>query len=134
MGGSLADAIAKRDGCILCGIQVASALTNAHAHEGTKGYPDRTFRLCWTCHRMYDHDILSTAEVVEAEKAWEAGAQPDATTLHRRIQADLANDTRTVNKARQHKDAAKRAGLTRRLSSRAKKAWITRNKNKAPFS
>jgi len=78
---------------------------------------------------MYDHDILSTAEVVEVENAWAAGALPDVTVLHRRIEAELESGIRIVNKARQHKDAAKRAGLTRRLSNRAKKAWATRNKN-----
>lgn len=114
------------DGCILCGLTVASALTNAHAHEGSEGWPKRIFRLCWTCHRMYDHDIIKTAELITAEAAWAVGDQPDATRLHRRIEAELASGLRIVNKARQHKGAAERAGRTRRLSLRAKKAWLSR--------
>ena len=118
--------LVSSDGCVLCGLQIASCLTNAHAHEGTDGYPNRTFRLCWSCHRMYDHDIIATNELLEAEMAWGQGDRPDATGLHRQIEADLAGGLRTVNKARQHKGAAQRAGRTRRLSNRAKRAWATR--------
>jgi hypothetical protein len=114
------------DGCILCGLTIPSALTNAHAHEGTEGWPERVFRLCWTCHRMYDHDIVETGELIKAETAWAAGNCPDATQLHRKLEADLAAGDRVVDKARQHKGAAVRAGLTRRLSLRAQKAWLTR--------
>lgn len=89
----------------------------------------RTFRLCWSCHRMYDQDSLSTAEVVAEEAAWATGETPDETALHRCIEADLASGGRTTNKARQHKGAAKRAGRTRGLSNRAKKAWATRQKD-----
>jgi hypothetical protein len=120
------------DGCVLCGLTVRSALTNAHAHAGSYEDPDRVFRLCWTCHRMYDHDIIRTAEVAAAEAAWAAGLRPDATSLHRRIEAELASGLRLVDKSRQHKGAATRAGQTRGRSNRARRAWATRRKNSAP--
>jgi len=104
----------RNDGCILCGLQVLSCLTNAHAHEGAEGHPDRTFRLCWSCHRMYDHDIISTEEVLAAEEAWARGARPDAAQLHRQIENDLINQRRIVNKARQYGDGPQKAGRTRR--------------------
>ncbi len=119
------------DWCLLCGISAASALTRAHAHDGVPGHPDRTFKLCWTCHRLYDHDVVSSEEVLRAEQACHGGQRPDATAWFRRVEADLLDGERAVNKARQHKNAQIRAGLTVRLRNRAKKAWRTRKENES---
>lgn len=116
----------SRPGCVTCGITVPSALTKAHVHEGFPGHPDRTFSLCWTCHRLYDHDIISSVEVEEAERAWQCGLTPDATQWFRRIEQEIADGTRAANKARQHKGGAARAVKKKKARARAIIAWKTR--------
>lgn len=115
-----------RDGCILCGTLVHSTLSNAHGHARDGVEDGKTFRLCLSCHRMYDHDIVSTVELVQAERRWEAGFVPDATALHRLIEADLAAGTRRVDKAVQHKFGARKAALKIRRRAAARKAVATR--------
>lgn len=53
--------------CITCGLAIRSALTWAHAHPGHGEDVRRVFRLCCTCHRLYDHGLIETSEVLHAE-------------------------------------------------------------------
>lgn len=86
------------DCCCICGLAIAELLTNAHLHRS-----HHTVRLCWTCHRAYDIDILTTAEVLEAERAVRGRDGPvDVNALHRNWERDLASGKRRVNKQRQH--------------------------------
>lgn len=117
------------DGCLTCGLTVPSALTWAHVHAGQDQDARRVFRLCCTCHRLYDHDIIKTDEVLRAEDAWIAGPRPKTSPLFRAITADVKAGIRVARPEVQHKGAAVRAGITVRQSNRAKRAWITRRRN-----
>jgi hypothetical protein len=54
----------------VCGLAISELLTDARLHGS-----HRTARLCWTCHRAYDIDVLTTEEVLAADHravtAWE---------------------------------------------------------------
>ena len=112
-----------------CGLTVPSALTWAHVHAGQDQDERRVFRLCCTCHRLYDHDIIKTCEVLRAEDAWIAGSRPKLAPLFRAITADVQAGIRVARPEFQHKGAAVRAGITVRKSNSAKKAWVTRRRN-----
>lgn len=75
---------------------------------------------------MYDHDIVSSAEVEAAERAWLHGSTPDASIWFRRVEEGIADGSRVVNKARQHKGGAQRAGKKIKARARAIKAAKTR--------
>ena len=117
------------DGCVLCGLMVQSCLTNAHIHKEFSEDAKRTFRLCWSCHRMYDHDIISTQEVIEAENDWALGVWPDATAFHRQIETELESGERRVDKSRQHKFGARKAGKKIKSKNAGRKAAKTRKEN-----
>lgn len=103
------------DCCCMCGLAIPELLTNAHLH-GSR----RTVRLCWTCHRAYDIDILTTREVLAAERAVRGRDRHiDINALHRTWERDLASGKRRVNKQRQH-------GRTfEQSSANAQRAWVT---------
>lgn len=103
------------DRCCLCGLAVKELLTNAHLHGS-----HRTVRLCWTCHRAYDIDILTEEEIVAAQSARRSpGWRVDLNALHRAWERDLASGKRRINKQRQH-------GRTFEQSrANALKAWET---------
>src|SRR5271170_7480367 len=50
-------------GCRYCWSRLDLICTNAHLH----GCDDDTIRLCWVCHRVYDHDVIKTPELLDAE-------------------------------------------------------------------
>src|SRR6516225_647809 len=86
------------DRCCVCGLAIEALLTNAHLHGS-----HRTVRLCWTCHRAYDIDILTTEEVLTAETAARRGNQTlDVSALHRGWERDLQSGKRRIDKRRQH--------------------------------
>ena len=96
-----------RDCCCMCGLAVTELLTNAHVHELlTNAHvhdSQRTVRLCWTCHRAYDIDILTTHEVLAAERETLAGARRvDVSAMHGQWRLDLDAGARRINKQRQH--------------------------------
>ena len=96
--GNVLNLIGFEDACCMCGLAIPELLTNAHLH-GSR----RTVRLCWTCHRAYDIDILATREVLAAECALRSrDRHVDVNTLHRTWERDLASGKRRVNKQRQH--------------------------------
>jgi hypothetical protein len=104
-----------QDRCCMCGLAITELLTAAHLHDSP-----RTVRLCWTCHRAYDIDILNTEEVLAAETETRAGSRRvDVSAMHNEWARDLASGKRRVNKQRQH-------GRTPEQSSaNARKAWET---------
>lgn len=56
----------------------------------TQGHDERrVFRLCCTCHRLYDHDIIKTSEVVAAENAWAQEARPKMTPWFQTLSEDV---------------------------------------------
>ena len=118
-----------QDGCITCGLTLASALTRAHAHPGQGEDARRVFRLCWTCHRLYDHGIIETHELLVAEDAWLAGRRPEPAPWFRLLAAEMDAGKRVVRTELQHKGAAVRAGLTIRRRNAALKAVATRRRN-----
>ena len=77
-------------------------------------------RLCWTCHRAYDIDILTTQEVVAAERVVRGrDRQADVNVLHRVWERDLNSGKRRVNKKRQH------GRIFEQSSANARGAWDT---------
>ena len=105
-----------QDRCCMCALAVPELLTNAHVHDAG----DRTVRLCWTCHRAYDIDILKTPEVEAAERETRAGTRRvDVSAMHRQWRLDLDAGARYINQQRQH-------GRTREESQEnARRAWDT---------
>ena len=104
-----------QDRCCMCGLEITELLTDAHLHD-----TQRTVRLCWTCHRAYDIDILKTEEILGAAIETRAGSRRvDVSAMHNEWRRDLASGKRRVNKQRQH-------GRTPEQSSaNARKAWET---------
>jgi len=111
--GAVFNLICFEDCCCMCGLAIPELLTNAHIH-GSR----RTVRLCWNCHRAYDIDILTTREVLAAERAVRGrDRQVDVNALHQTWERDLAIGKRRVNKRRQH-------GRTfEQSSANARRAW-----------
>lgn len=116
-------------GCVACRLTIPSALTWAHVHPGQGEPAQRVFRLCWTCHRLYDHGLVETAEVLAAEDAWVRGRRPALAPWFRRVVADVAAGHRVARPELQHKGAQLRAGLTIRRRNAARKAAATRKRN-----
>lgn len=103
------------DSCCTCGLAIPELLTNAHLH-GSR----RTVRLCWTCHRAYDIDILTTREVLAAERVVRGrDGQVDVNALHRVWERDLNSGKRRINKQRQHRRTFEQS------SANAGRAWNT---------
>jgi hypothetical protein len=50
-------------GCRYCWSRLDLICTDAHLH----GCDNDTIRLCWVCHRVYDHDVIKTPELLAAE-------------------------------------------------------------------
>ncbi|WP_428391626.1 hypothetical protein [Lichenicoccus sp.] len=120
-----------QDGCITCGLTIVSALTWAHVHPGQGEDARRVFRLCWTCHRLYDHGLVETHELLVAEEAWCVGSRPEPAPWFRLLAAEMNARQRIVRTELQHKVAAVRAGLTIRRRNAALKAAATRRRNVA---
>jgi hypothetical protein len=80
-------------------LTVEGLLINAHLH-GTHW----TVRLCWTCHRAYDIDILSTDEVLAAAYAATRmrTTKVDVKVIHRGWERDLRSGKRRIDRRRQH--------------------------------
>ena len=78
--------------CMLCG-QIAELLGDI----ALKGR-DQSARLCPTCQALYDCGIVKAPEIIAARDAWCDGAWPEATRLHRRIEAELARGEREVKR------------------------------------
>ena len=101
--------------CCYCGLAIKALLTGAHLHGSEEKVP-----LCWTCHRAYDIDILTTDEIRAAWRATRAGTRRvNVSDLHRAMESDLARGRRKINKARQHKHSQYRAWHTRRARAAA---------------
>ena len=114
------------DGCVTCGVTIPSALTWAHVHPDQGKVEQRVFRLCWTCHRLYDHGVFATAEVVGAENDWASGSRPATSPLFQRLAAEMTAGARVIRPELQPEDAAMRAGLAIRRRNRARKAAARR--------
>lgn len=117
-----------QDGCVTCGIMIPSALTWAHVHPGQGEDERRVFRLCCTCHRLYDHGLIETAEVLLAEVAWVEGARIEVAPWFRFLKEELGAGRRVPRPELQHKGAAVRAGITIRRRNAALKAAATRRR------
>jgi hypothetical protein len=101
--------------CCACGLAITELLTDAHLHNS-----DRAVRLCWTCHRAYDIDILTTEEILAAEIETRAGRRRvNVNAMHNAWRRDLASGKRRVNKQRQHHRTPEQS------SANARKAWET---------
>jgi hypothetical protein len=61
----------KPSGCCYCWSPVDNLCTDAHLHGC-----GQIVRLCWNCHRAYDHDLMSTREVLEARRRFEHEPRP----------------------------------------------------------
>jgi hypothetical protein len=110
------------DYCVICRAKIPSGLSWAHLHGNHRTRQGRReVRLCWYCHRLYDHDILTTEEILAAHEATYGVAwQPvDVNALHRAWEADLDAGRRRVNKQRQHGRSFAQS------SANAKRAWET---------
>ena len=82
-----------------------------------------------TCHRLYDHDIIKTSEVVAVEDKWAAGIRPEPARWFRVLAKDVAAGVRVARPEVQHKGAQVRAGITVRRRNAALKAVATRRRN-----
>ena len=93
--------------CILCGLGVPQLLTWAHQHRRkprrrrAKGDRGR-FLLCWTCHRAYDLGIVTTKELIAAERAALMQNRRLGGSPWRRWRRDLKAGTRRVDMRLQH--------------------------------
>lgn len=117
------------DGCITCGLTIRSALTWAHVHADHGHDKRRVFRLCCTCHRLYDHDIIKTSEVQAAENKWARENRPQLTPWFQSLIEDMTAGLRAARPEVQHKGAQVRAGQTIRRRNAALKASRTRKQN-----
>jgi hypothetical protein len=61
----------KYPGCCYCWSLIDELCTDAHVHG-----IGLTVRLCWNCHRAYDHDLMNTREVLEARRRFEREPPP----------------------------------------------------------
>lgn len=116
-------------GCISCGMTIPSALTWAHIHPNHGENLERVVRLCWTCHRLYDHGIIETAEILKAEGCWISGFRPRAAEWFRFLTDEVQAGRRKPKPELQHKGAAIRAGQKIRRKNAAMKAVATRKRN-----
>lgn len=94
--------------CAVCGLQSSAGLTVAHLdHNAGNNEPDNLAHLCWTHHRMYDAALYLPATIKLLRDHWQ------------------------VTKGKPNfkgpmKNAGAKAARTRKLSTRARKAWATR--------
>ena len=93
------------DGCVTCGLTIRSALTWAHVHADHGHDERRVFRLCCTCRRLYDHDIIKTNEVEAAENEWARGNRPQPTPWFQGLAGGMIVGLRVARPEMQHKGA-----------------------------
>jgi hypothetical protein len=76
-----------RPGCWYCWSPLAQLITDAHLHGC-----DQKVNLCWICHRVYDHNLITTEEIFEACGRFHADPPPGPRIdeLHRGWAAQLA--------------------------------------------
>ena len=96
--------------CVVCGLQLPSALTVAHLdHQPGNNDPDNLAWLCGTHHWMFDCDLYPIVAVKLMRSHWQATEGKPSHAGHM-------------------KDAGPRAAATRKRSLAAGKAWATRRK------
>ena len=115
---------------VTCGLGIPSALTWAHVHPGYGEDERRVFRLCCTCHRLYDHGLIETAELLHAEDSWILGLRSVLAAWFRFLSEEIEAGYRLPQPELQHKGAAVRAGLTMKRRRTALKAAATRRRNR----
>ncbi len=109
--------------CSCCGLAVAALVEKAHVpNRATE--PDKIIPLCILCHRAYDIGLTTDDEMENIRNRWLNGLP--APHAHDELVAIW--NTRAANWSRLHQGGQKRAGLTIRRSTRAKRAWKTRRK------
>jgi hypothetical protein len=101
------------DGCIHCGLTIKALLTWAHDNDDPA--QQRLFRLCWNCHHgLYDNSLITTAELVACQEAWDRGDRRRARNqLYKRIEAEIGAGLRVRENI-----PAKRAVATMQAKSR----------------
>ena len=118
------------DACITCGLAIRSALTWAHVHPGHGEDERRVFRLCCTCHRLYDHGLIETTELLYAEINWLRGWRMVLASWFQFLTEEVEAGYRLPQPELQHKGAPIRAGLTMKRRRTALKAAATRRLNR----
>jgi hypothetical protein len=88
--------------CMLCGLRIPELL----AEVALEGRHDQSARLCPTCRALCECGIVKPAELAAARDAWCDGAWPEATRLHRRLEAELTKGARKVKQLPVPPDAA----------------------------
>jgi hypothetical protein len=103
--------------------------TDAHLHGC-----GQMVRLCWNCHRAYDHDLISTPEVLEARRRFEHEPRPvpRIDELHNRWSEQLSSHKAHWN-TKMHRDkkfrqeiAVERNEVVRENTLFGSGRWISR--------
>jgi predicted restriction endonuclease len=94
--------------CVVCGLQIPTCMTIAHLdHNAGHNEPDNLAFMCQTHHWMYDAGLYPIEAIRLLRAHWQT------------------TKGEASHKARM-KDAGVKAARARKLSARARKAWITR--------
>lgn len=115
------DQMTKPKICCCCGLQIEALIEKAHIPD-RKTAPTNTANLCILCHRAYDIGLMTDQEIEEARSHWLSGF--GARYSYEELVSMWAD--RKADWSKLHKDAQKRAGLTIRRRTRARKAVKTR--------